>query len=262
MAEAIVQAGLALTAAGLVQASLLPDQWPQERPELVKLVRKKRPLHTAKIAGKDALLCRAICIDVMTRSLSLRQIALKYDVGRETVNGIMQLMEERGELRPLAQTISDGLGECIVLMMLSLREALLRGEFSPAQIPIAMAALVDKKAQLDAGLVPGTNRTEAEIDESNQAAAWRALRAARAAASDSGSDGKAAQTIDVQASVPPAAALDTTLATGPTAQPAQPGPTLDLEPTTAPTTQEGGGGVAIPPPPLDARGDGPEKFSD
>jgi hypothetical protein len=265
MAEAILQAGLALTAASLTQPGLLPDEWPDERPELVELVRKKRPLHTAKTTSKDALLCRAICVDMMVKSLSIRQIALKYGVGRETVTAIAQLMEERGELRPLSQSISDGLGECIVLMMLSLREALLRGEVSPSQIPIPMAALIDKKAQLDAGLVPGTNRTEAECVESQQAAAWRALKAARDAASDSEASARSTQTPDGQ----PARAAFPGAATGPATGNDPIGPTLDLEPTpSAPASgarepaqaREGGGGIAMPPPAPTTRGDGPENF--
>lgn len=267
MGEAVLQAGLALTTTGLVQPALLPDEWPDERPELVELVRKKRPLHTAKISGKDALLCRAICIDVLMRVLSVRQIALKYDVGRHTVNAIMQVMEERGELAPLSQAISNGLGECAVLMMFTLKEALLKGEFSAAQIPIALGVLIDKKAQLDAGLVPGTNRTEAECQESTMAVAWRALRAARDAASDSESPAHPAQTVEGQGLEPAPGSA----ATGPATGNEPIGPTIDIEPTAQASASaaapgpaqghEGGGGVAIPPPAPHPRGDGPEKFS-
>jgi hypothetical protein len=160
--------------------------WP-ERPDVVALARNPRTPTSGKITCRDELLCRSVMIDLISiragAKLSKRGIAARYHIGRETIDAIERVMDERGELRPLAEMVSVGLGDCIVLMMQTLRGALLRGEFSAAQIPIAMGVLVDKKAQLDAGLVPGTDRSVAEVEESHVRLAWEALRRARLAAS-------------------------------------------------------------------------------
>jgi len=264
MGDAVSQAGQLLSGAAVELQPALPgdDFWPPERPDLVELVRKKRPLHTAKIAGKDALLCRALCIDVLVRSLSIRQIALKYGVGRETVTAIMRVMEERGELRPLAQTISDGLGECITLMMLALKEALLRGEYSVSQIPIPMSALIDKKAQIDAGLVPGTDRSVAEVEESALQIAWRARQQARRmAAGDSESDAGPAQVIDVTSSPATSADSATAAATGnPLSTAPDQAPAVAAGPARPAQEPDGRGGGRAPAGEPHGRWDGFENF--
>ncbi len=139
-------------------AEFMPEPMFPEAADLVQLVTEDRPLHNARIAGERRALCRAVCIDLLA-GRSHRAIAADYRVGRQTIAAIEQVMRGRDELLPLAQTLQVGLGQCIVLMLFRLREALLAGEFSAAQIPIALGVLIDKKAALDAGLVPGTERT-------------------------------------------------------------------------------------------------------
>ena len=143
-------------------ADFMPEPVFPEAPDLLEVVTTERPLHNARIAGERKALCRAICMDLLA-GRSLRAIAADYHVGRQTITAIEQVMRNRDELLPIAQTLQLGLGQCIVLMLFRLREALLAGEFSPAQIPIAMGVLIDKKAALDAGLVPGTERTVEDV---------------------------------------------------------------------------------------------------
>jgi hypothetical protein len=140
----------------------LPEPIFADAPDLVLLVSEGRPLHNARIAGERRALCRAVCIDLLA-GRSHRAIAADYRVGRQTITAIEQVMRSRDELLPLAQTLQVGLGQCIVLMLFRLREALIAGEFSAAQIPIALGVLIDKKAALDAGLVPGTERTVEDV---------------------------------------------------------------------------------------------------
>jgi len=258
------------------------EDWPwPERPEVVAEFKKPRSPHTGKIVSKNVLLCRAVALDLCAMRagarMSKRQIAARYEIGRETIDAIEAVMDERGELRPLQEMISGGLGDCIMLMLHKLRDALLRGEFSAAQIPIAMAALIDKKGQLDAGLVPGTERIVDEVVESQMAIAFRALQAARKAvntpAAESESIGPAAQVIDVTATAVPSLASHTPAATPGTAPDVRSGAESDVEPgvdgawpdasTPAPNAPaaEGGEGVAVSPPGPDARGVGSENFS-
>ena len=272
------------------------DFWPwPERPELVNLVREDNPLqssprpkakgrHSGAIKGRDALLCRSVCIDLLTGELSEREIAARHQIGRETLHAIRDVMRERGEMRPLEQAIRGGLSNCIVLMLLRLREALIAGEYSPSQIPISLCALIDKKGQLDAGIVPGTQLTEAEAWESATDVAWRALQRAKAVAgsavvgqaevrpSEVHSEPMGAQVVDVQASVSPATAPATAPATRPAPEDrgqraedsGQPGPVQTSAPTAAAeassSAQEGGGGVTRAPAPPLPDWDTPQNF--
>ena len=141
-----------------------------ERPELIECVTNERPLHhTGKIAGKDSALCRAVCMDLLV-GRPKAHICADYQVGWETVTAIEARMRATGELREIGKVIVDLLSQNIVLMGLKLREALLNGELSPSQIPIPMAALIDKKAQLDAGLIPGTDLSVEQVDVARQRA--------------------------------------------------------------------------------------------
>jgi hypothetical protein len=264
--------------------------WP-ERPELLVLMMEEDPLrhsprpkakakgkggkHSGTLAIRDALLCRSVCIDLLTGELSEREIADRHRIGRETLHGIRDLMRSRGDMRPLEQAIRGGLSSCIVLMLLRLKEALLAGEYSPSQIPISLCALIDKKGQLDAGIVPGTERTEAEAWESQVDVAARALQRARALVvsqaevgrpgtgpSECASGGQGPQVVDVQASVvasdPPATAPATRAvpASPPDQAPVQTSGAVPggqpAEASSAPAApSEGGGGVTrAPAPPL------------
>lgn len=243
--------------AGAVQAELWPD-----REDLVLRVKAKSFLHTAKIKGKDEVLCREVCIDLLSGFLSERQIAAKHGISRNTIKGITAVMQERGELEPLSRQVSVALGECIVLSAFRLREALLKGKVSPAQIPIAMGVLIDKKAQLDAGMVPGTNTTQGEAMAANlrgQTEAWLAYQRAKALAADSVSTGEPAQLTGREpatcSQVAPVTPGDTPNV--PTASPTTPSATGERALT---TREVGGGGIEPPPRAPDPDGKGSENF--
>lgn len=168
-------------------ADFLPEPVFPECPEMLQCVTMERPLHTGRIAGERKALARAVCMDLLA-GRSKRAIAAEYRLGRETIDAIERVMRQRDELRPLAQVLTDGLGQCIVLMLFRLREALVAGEFSPAQIPIALGVLIDKKGQIDAGVVPGTERTVEGVSE-ERARAYLELVKLRAAEGVSGGNG-------------------------------------------------------------------------
>lgn len=149
--------------------------WP-ERPDIVEMVAEKRWLKTGKIVGKNPQLCRAVCIDLLVGELSLRQIAARYHIGRGSIEAIERVMKERGELEPLAKTVRAELGRAIILGLWRWNEGLLDGTVHPGQTPIPTAALIDKKAQLDAGIVPGTQRTVNEVTADDLAAALAKVR--------------------------------------------------------------------------------------
>ena len=244
----------------VVQEFVAPDflKLFQERPDLVECVTLERPLHTAKIAGRDRALCRAVCMDLLL-GRSKTEICAEYRVGWETVGAIEAVMKERGELRGLAQAISTNLASCIVLMGFRLREALLDGSFSAAQIPIAMGVLIDKKAQLDAGVVPGTGRTDAENAVERVRALWE-LELDRRRSADAASvvNTQVSSTIDVSATVDTAR---DTVQPSPASAPALPSWPDGAQP--APSSDQsadgGGGGLPAPASQNDRWAD-PEKF--
>lgn len=209
-----------------------------ERPELTACVTEERPLHTAKIAGKDKALCRAVCVDLLA-GRPKTAICADYGVGWETVTAIEGVMRQRGELRGYGQVLVEGLSSCIALMIFRLKEALVNNEFSAAQIPIAVGILIDKRGQLEAGMVPGTGRTVEENTLARVQAAWALAQAA----SDAQSARSAANGPIIEAET----VRDTTQDTSPSGSPADGARGVDggdlaaAQPGPEPAQQEGGG---------------------
>jgi hypothetical protein len=146
------------------QPFLLDEKFWPIRQDLVELVKEKSFAHTGKIIGKDEELCRAVCKDLIA-GLSGRKISRHYRISRHTVLSIEKIMRERGELEPLKKQVLGQLDDIIYLGLERVKDALLADEISPGQLPIPLAALIDKKGQLEAGMVPGTERSVREVTE-------------------------------------------------------------------------------------------------
>lgn len=138
-----------------------PDAYPP-RPDLVAMVKGKSFIHNGTLLGNDEELCRNVCRDLVL-GLSDRQIAKKWHISRSSIVPIELIMRARGELEPLKQEISDELGEVILMGLRNYKDALAGNLVNAAQLPIPMAALIDKKGQIDGNVIPGTNLTAPEI---------------------------------------------------------------------------------------------------
>lgn len=145
------------------------------RADLVKMVKEKSYLHTGVLLTKDEELCRGVCADLLL-GLSDRQIARKWRISRNSIIGIEIAMRDRGELEPLRKAISGELGEVILMGLRNYKDALSANTINPAQLPIPMAALIDKKGQIDGGVVPGTDLREAEITPEQLREQWEQMK--------------------------------------------------------------------------------------
>jgi hypothetical protein len=215
------------------QPFLLDEKFWPIRQDLVELVKEKSFLHTGKIVGKDEELCRAVCKDLVVQ-LSGRKIAKKYSISRHTVLAIEKLMRERGELEPLKKQVMGQLDDIIYLGLERIKDALLADEISPGQLPIPMAALIDKKGQLEAGMVPGTDRTVREVTEAEIVDEFARMKRAKVITVDSQSVGTEANKA-IPAGLP---ALDAGSDAGTAAPAADPGPVQE------PAVEGGEGGRA------------------
>lgn len=179
------------------------------RNDLVQMVKARSYVHTGKLLSKDEELCRAVCRDLVA-GLSGRKVAKKYGVSRNSVLAIEHAMRARGELEPLKKETARLLDEFIYLGLERITEAVAEDEISPGQLPIPIMAAIDKKGQLEAGMVPGTDRTVAEVTAEQVQAAFEAMKRARVLAIETTSD---ANTVEPQQTLAIAAqdtALDTT----------------------------------------------------
>ena len=260
---------LAVVASATDQPELF-EVWPDE-PKLVAEVREKSFLRTGKYLSKRLERVRAICLDIIfgraSGLLSDREIARKHRVSRNDFGVILDIMRQRGELEPLTKMINADLDVNTWLMGRRINEGILDGTIHPGQLPIPWLAALDKRAQRDAGIVPGTGRTEAEVEESALAAAWRTAQLARQAARAIDSESRAHGVQVPHAQHSPTA--DNRPATG-SATGSEPfGPVLDIgrpagdqapgAPTSA-AAPEGRGGGPLSPAAQDPRGDGSENF--
>lgn len=130
---------------------LLPEQgtlFPEWEERLVEVVRHKSFVHTAAFLSRDEELCRAICTDLLT-GVSRRLIAKRYSISRNSVNGIREAMEARGELEPLNKEIARRLNRCVIYSLENLEDATEHDKIAAGSLPIATAVLLDKKAALE-----------------------------------------------------------------------------------------------------------------
>src|SRR5437016_1810916 len=91
---------------------------------------------------------RVLC-DNLLSGVSRRVIAERYNISRNTVNAIRQVMDSRRELEPLKKEIARRLDRCVIYSLENLEEALSDGDIAAGSLPVAAAILLDKKAALE-----------------------------------------------------------------------------------------------------------------
>lgn len=195
------------------------------REDLVEMVQarsflpEKRP-DSARFSGKITIkrmlnneeLCEQVCTSIAI-GLSVRLIAKRFQLSAHSVIRIRQAMETRGELEAVGKRIRQKLDRFIELGLERMEEGVLNGEIHPGQLPIAVLAAIDKKGQLDAGVVPGTSVLVGEAEGAQIRAYFEALRQAKAAATESQSIGHSAQGVELQVQASDVRPLDTPLDT-------------------------------------------------
>lgn len=153
-----------------------PGELP-ERPDLVQMVRKGVHKFTGERLSRDEELCRSVCADILL-GLSGRAIARKYHISRSSVVSIEHVMRETGQITSVKAHVLELLSKVATVGLEEWLDALETGKIAPGQIPIPVLAALDKKAQLEAGIVLGTQRTERELSTDDLAAAWERAKAA------------------------------------------------------------------------------------
>lgn len=147
----------------------------QVRPDLVAVVKRPSFSPSGVFLGRDEQLCRAVCRDLML-GLSGRKVAKKYGISRNSILAIEQVLRDRGELEPLRQEVMRLLDGFIYLGLERITEAIGEDEIHPGQLPIPVLAAMDKKAQLEHGIVLGTQRTIAEVTSEDVKVAWEKMK--------------------------------------------------------------------------------------
>jgi hypothetical protein len=191
----------------------------------------------------DMDLAEALC-SALLLGMSARQVARRFRISPDSVVVVREAMTDRGELRAVRLRVQakidrlaeDGLDET--------HEGLMAGKIHPGQGWIPTLATVDKRAQAEAGMVSGTDRTVEEVTVARLMAARELVLASRASASEATADG--AQPTGSQSSTAEQSAPATGPATGTRALPADgqagAGGAVRLE---VPAAAEGGGGVGV-----------------
>lgn len=195
------------------------------REDLVEMVHarsflpEKRP-DSARFSGKITIrrmmsneeLCEQVCTCIAV-GLSPRLIGKRFSMSPRSVVRIREAMEDRGELAPVGKRIRAQLDRFIELGLERMVDGVLDGEIHPGQLPIAVLAAIDKKGQLDAGVVPGTSVLVGEAEGAQIKAYFEALRQAKAAATESQSIVPSAQGVELQVQASDVTPLDTPLDT-------------------------------------------------
>jgi hypothetical protein len=167
----------------LSQPWLLDEEQHQLRPDLVKMVKDvvkptKEFIHSGKILSKDEELLQSL-IEALVLGKSMRAIARDFKVSRNTLAHIREELETAGKLEPHKQRTSKKLGRLVEATLDSLIDRAERGTL-PANIEaITLGIGIDKKGQIDAGVVPGTELREPELDPAAIRAQWQQIKQAK-----------------------------------------------------------------------------------
>lgn len=187
--EPVQTSGVVLVSDGqpvLSQPFLLDEEMFALRPDLVK--RAKVFLHTGKIVERDDELVQALC-EAILLGKSLRSIAREHRVSRNTLHQLREELETAGKLEPHKRRISKKLGRLQEATLDSLIDKAERGTLQGNIEVIGLGVATDKKGQIDAGVVPGTERLEPELDPEAIRQQWERMKRANSIPVESQSDG-------------------------------------------------------------------------
>ncbi|HEY0548164.1 MAG TPA: hypothetical protein VGF13_01105, partial [Verrucomicrobiae bacterium] len=88
-------------------------------------------------------------------------------------------LREAGKLEPYKQTVSRKLGRLIDASLNNMIRKAEKGELPANVEAIALCAWTDKKGQVDAGVVPGTELREPELDPEVLRRQWQEMKRAK-----------------------------------------------------------------------------------
>ena len=210
-------------------------------PDVAK--RPDRFRFSGKLVIKRMLSNEELCVQVCTAvylGLSARLIGKRFGMSPRSVANIREAMTNRGELAPIRSRIQAKLDRVIELGLEYWEEGILTGAIPPGSNSIPVLAAIDKKGQLEAGVVVGTGRTEVEISADQVRAEYLALKAA----ADLQSVGLPPKPQQMQGFGTADTTLDTTTVD---VTPSAGTPPASLAPASAVAGQGGGGGSTAAP---------------
>ena len=159
-----------------------------EREDLVEMVRArsflpngtpKRFKHSGKIVVKrlrnNEELATLTCL-LLRAGVSQRLVAIRTGISTNSVGAIVEAMRNRGELESVRLRVDRVLDRFVEVGLERVVDGILHGEIHPGQLTIPVLAAYDKKAQRDAGMVVGTQRTVTEVTVDQVMAAYRLAR--------------------------------------------------------------------------------------
>jgi transposase-like protein len=134
--------------------------------EHAEALRMKFKGFTGKILLRELLsneeMATALCLALQS-GMSERLVAKRFGISTHSIPRIKFAMQERGELAAIRRRVDALLDRFVEVGFETIIEALLSGQMNPNSVSIAVIAADDKRRQRDAGLVPGTERTEEDI---------------------------------------------------------------------------------------------------
>ncbi len=227
----------------LFDLSMLPI-----REDLVAMVQARSFLTAEKVkvfthSGKiviarlksDEELCTALCM-ALRAGMSERLVARRFSISTYSIAPIKAAMTDRGELASVRIRVDRLLDQFVEAGLERVVEGIQSGEIHPGQLPIAVLAAYDKKAQRDAGMVSGTTLTPNQVTAADLAAQIAIVKQLTAVASDAGSDALPVK----QAQISEVSTLDTGMDT------AKALPEAVLVPAVSQGDQAGGGDRPAP----------------
>ncbi len=249
----------------LQQPDLLPMEALPDCTSVVELVRSRsfvgdvpkgtrRLNYTGKILLKelrsDPDRARAICM-LLRAGVSQRLVAKRMGINTRSIANIVEAMRDRGELASVRIHVDRQLDQFAELGMERVIDGIQSGEIHPGQLLIPVLAAYDKKAQRDAGIVVGTQRTLGEVTVEQVMAARELALATR----DAQSKGSGRNPLQASDAIDVDTVVDTSQGPGQAAALAAGQAPRASSPARPPG---GGGGVAPAPAATGADGKGPK----
>lgn len=124
---------------------LFDDAQMPVRSEVLQSIALRRYEHTGvRLLENDALALRLV--ELVLAGWGVKRIAVEMQISKHTVRAAKEELERQGKLAPLKERIVRTLGHAIEAGAEKYRDAIEDGFIAPAQIPVGLGILFDKRA--------------------------------------------------------------------------------------------------------------------
>lgn len=145
------------------QPSLFDQDGEPAHPAVLALVVARRYEHTGVRLTEDEEKCQRL-VELLQLKWGVARISKEMSIAKATVRAARRALAAQGKIGPYMQRVTEGLEDAIEAGIYAYRDAQENGKIAPAQIPVGVGILWDKRAAArgEATTIVGSARVESD----------------------------------------------------------------------------------------------------